>query len=1211
MDVEQSAAFQERGDAAMKEQREVADIVRSTKARVNALLSDSNYADIYEQASRHLYSTQFTQAFGQRESAAALLLEAINYIENSLERTHENDVNRAERLDALATYLRVRFTLSGELDHLRQAIKRGREARHITPKGHRDRAGFCNNLSELLITYYEAKESPETLNEAISLSDEAVKEKESAPDPDHLNTLANALTLRYKRDKDPPDCENAVTTIRRATGINHKRCGYWNTFANIFEFKYDAEGEPQDLEEALRGRNEALWLTEDDSEGYSATLSEVSIAQSNLSMLLHRRYLRHQCFENLERAIELGRKALAQTPETHPRRGIRMLGLGSALHSLYESTGSPDALLESIKLGESAVHIIGPASIADKAMHHNNLAIRLLSNFDRTHDAKSIRGAIDHGLQAATAAQSSHEKNTILINLSGMYERRSYVFGFLADLEEAIRIIQEVVKTTPAEHPTLPRALDILASVLRAKYRRTRDKEILTGAIERQNEALQRIPEDHPFRTTLRLGAAHNYSLQHAASSEAALLDQAIEDAQGALTTLTAFPQDHPNVLAVTHSLGQFYALKYEATAEVEALKDAISYAEKAALSTKEGDPQFSIRYNTLGVALHHQYKQKPDQNTLRAAQESFIKGLEDRCSLPIDRVKAGRSAGILLAQESAWSREESAWSRATDVLEETVKLLPRVSPRMLSRDDQQFALSKLSNLSALLTSTALEARRNKEDALGFLEAGRGMMAAITADLRSDLGELLAVNKEMARAYSDLREQLCSPNAALRRTSEIIPHCPVYQWDSDPVSSRLAIEEKLTALEEKIRKSLPNFQLPPSASTFKELVKDGVDAIVAFNVTDIRSDAFLVTSSRIRLCSLPSLEYKKLSDVAGLFVGPKRITGGVNTTFHERNDKLREALSWLWDVAVKPVLKELGFLSESKPKKHPRLVWVTSGLVGLLPLHAAGHSWSRPRVRENTACHVVSSYTPTFRALKEAQDKARRMLGGQERSFLMVTMPKTTGWPDLDVMEEAESISESVRNFGAGAVEWLGDLATGPPSKDTVMRSLSNHSIAYCACHGLSDAADPSRSGILLADGSGDLPERLTVRDIADMSLKRAELIYLSACHTADNESEELMDEVIHLASTLQMVGFPHVVGTMWKAYDEAANSVARIFFEKIAAEMKAAQESGKPSGPPDFAYALHLAIRAVRDGRADGGSRKKNASDNITVWAPFIHMGC
>jgi CHAT domain-containing protein len=173
------------------------------------------------------------------------------------------------------------------------------------------------------------------------------------------------------------------------------------------------------------------------------------------------------------------------------------------------------------------------------------------------------------------------------------------------------------------------------------------------------------------------------------------------------------------------------------------------------------------------------------------------------------------------------------------------------------------------------------------------------------------------------------------------------------------------------------------------------------------------------------------------------------------------------------------------------------------------------------------------------------------------------------------------------------------------------MRSLSNHSIAYCACHGLSDAADPSRSGILLADGSGDLPERLTVRDIADMSLKRAELIYLSACHTADNESEELMDEVIHLASTLQMVGFPHVVGTMWKAYDEAANSVARIFFEKIAAEMKAAQESGKPSGPPDFAYALHLAIRAVRDGRADGGSRKKNASDNITVWAPFIHMGC
>ena len=220
-------------------------------------------------------------------------------------------------------------------------------------------------------------------------------------------------------------------------------------------------------------------------------------------------------------------------------------------------------------------------------------------------------------------------------------------------------------------------------------------------------------------------------------------------------------------------------------------------------------------------------------------------------------------------------------------------------------------------------------------------------------------------------------------------------------------------------------------------------------------------------------------------------------------------------------------------------------------------------------------------------------------------------MPKTTGgWPDLDVMEEAESVRVSSAEIGAGSSEWLGGPDNEPPNKRNVQNSLGKHRIAYFACHGVSDAADPSNSGLLLADGGDGQPERLTARDIADLSLKHAELAYLSACHTADNESEDLMDEVIHLASTLQVIGFPHVVGTMWQADDKAANNIARIFFKKVAAQMRVARKIGTSNVAPDYAYALHQAVKTVRDGHADGG-RWKNASDNVTVWAPFIHIGC
>jgi len=100
------------------------------------------------------------------------------------------------------------------------------------------------------------------------------------------------------------------------------------------------------------------------------------------------------------------------------------------------------------------------------------------------------------------------------------------------------------------------------------------------------------------------------------------------------------------------------------------------------------------------------------------------------------------------------------------------------------------------------------------------------------------------------------------------------------------------------------------------------------------------------------------------------------------------------------------------------------------------------------------------------------------------------------------------------------------------------------------------------------------------------------------------------MDEVIHLASTLQMIGFLHVIPSMWQADDQAANSVARVFFQKLAAQITVAKEGSNLIASPEFAFALHEAIEAVRDGRACGGRRRKNASDNVTIWAPFIHIG-
>ncbi|NED00616.1 CHAT domain-containing protein, partial [Streptomyces sp. SID6648] len=111
-------------------------------------------------------------------------------------------------------------------------------------------------------------------------------------------------------------------------------------------------------------------------------------------------------------------------------------------------------------------------------------------------------------------------------------------------------------------------------------------------------------------------------------------------------------------------------------------------------------------------------------------------------------------------------------------------------------------------------------------------------------------------------------------------------------------------------------------------------------------------------------------------------------------------------LEWLWDNAAGPVLGLLGH--DRRPSAEadwPRVWWVPGGVLGLLPLHAAGHHTdpADDARRRTVLDRVVSSYTPTVRALRHA----RRTSGGRvlppDASVrgLIVAMPTTPGVPGL------------------------------------------------------------------------------------------------------------------------------------------------------------------------------------------------------------------
>jgi CHAT domain-containing protein len=225
---------------------------------------------------------------------------------------------------------------------------------------------------------------------------------------------------------------------------------------------------------------------------------------------------------------------------------------------------------------------------------------------------------------------------------------------------------------------------------------------------------------------------------------------------------------------------------------------------------------------------------------------------------------------------------------------------------------------------------------------------------------------------------------------------------------------------------------------------------------------------------------------------------------------------------------------------------------------------------------------VVSSYTPTLRALHDARNRpASGPADGPE--MLLVTMPVTAyldgGAPLPGATEEAELVA---RRFMASMKHFTGSTAT----RAHVLGALEHARFAHFACHAGVRPDDPSAGGLYLNDGP------LTIRQLSELELAAAELAFLSACQSAAGSVLHL-DESITMAAATQLAGFRDVIGTLWYIADTVAPEVARGVYDTLTGP-DASQAAGSGS-----ARALHAAVGKLRE-----------AGVPALLWAPYIHIG-
>ncbi|KAJ5662986.1 hypothetical protein N7507_003717 [Penicillium longicatenatum] len=1065
------------------------------------------------------------------------------------------------------------------MDYFDEAIRASRQAVQATPEDHPDFAIFLDNLGTYLESRYERTGQIEDLEEAIRVSRQALQ---ATPD-DHCelaewsNNLGNYLRHRYKQTGQIEDLEEAIRLSRQAaqaTPEDHPDLAiYLDSLGTSLESRYERTGQIEDLEEAIRVTRQAVQATPEDN-------PDLAISLNNLGNHLGRRYERtgqmenleeairasRQAIEDLEEAIRLSRQAAQATPEDHPDLAIYLNNLGNRLESRYERTGQIEDLEEAIRASRQAVQAT-PDDHTVLNMYLDNLGTHLACRYKRTGQIDDLEEAIWVSRQGVQATAEDHPDLPMYLDTLGhilglRYERT----GQIEDLEEAILVSRHAVENTPYNHPNLAGSLAGLGNKLGRRYERTGKIGDLREATRMSFQAVQITPNDDPDiaiqLNPLGIMLLHLYKQ----AGQIEILEEAILMFRHAVQ---ATPDDHTNLATWLHNLGILLGLRYEQTGQMEDLEEAIRVSRQAVNSTPDDHLDRAISLYSLGSNLECRHKQTKQEEDLKEAILFSRQAIHTKSAPPLSRIMAALQAIRLLLK-----REDHHGGYALSV--EAIGLLQLVHKRSLTLQDRQYVVSHFSGLATQACSLALQTGQSLFEGLRLLESGRGVILSLLMDDRSDTSKLREAYPALCEMYESIRLEVNRP----------VDSTPSKRM-GDPFSRRRtkALEEFEKCIQD-IRQ-LPGFDSFQHGLTVEEMVKASKEGnIIVVNVTGLRSDAIVISLDGYRLVPLP-----RLCAVQTQSWLDQDLTSASPSEHGVKNKAYRQFLGWLWRECVKPILTELGYCVQSSLDDLPRAWWIGTGLASSFPFHAARDDSAGPT--ENTLRRVLSSYTPSVKALLHARERIYEPPCSNERplKLLMVTMANTPGADGLPGVTAQRStvlgeLGDSVRV-----------AILDQPNSASVLRQIQECNIAHFACHGISNSRDPSQSGLLLQTaGPNPNQDILSVLKLCENLPTQAQIAYLSACSTAENRAERLMDEVLHVVSGFQVAGFRHVIGTLWPSDDSVCVEVARKFYNELC------RNGAMYYNDRAVAMALHKAVSAI--------SMSEDYRKRPLHWAQYVHYG-
>ncbi|WP_228989012.1 CHAT domain-containing protein [Streptomyces sp. DH8] len=892
----------------------------------------------------------------------------------------------------------------------------------------------------------------------------------------------------------------------------------------------------------------------------------------------------------LEESVRHHREAVAMASGLPPPGAL--LGLANSLGALYRHRREAWQADEAERHYRAALASPGPMPYGLRGVLLTGLGFlgwsRAVGSGDET-----LRDQAVATLREAVTRTPRVRVGMALTNLGGALMDRGLVSGNRVWLAEAVTVLRRALDDSPPAAVERTLHLNNLAEALRCWYETVGDPAAADEAVVLLREAMAVAGGD---RWGAEMAAVNLGSLlinRARAEGDPRLADEARRVLEEAVAGFGAHHPSRPLALQkLTTAWTTVAHLAREPGGAVarRALRGAEAAAREALAETSPGHALHGVSQMLLAAVRLDRAALGERVDLGEAAR--LARDCARRPDVQVGvRIRAARAWGLAAVKGDDLAGGLEGYAYA-------VGLLPRIAPRSLARADQEARLLISEGLASDAAALAIEAGAAGH-ALALLEQGRGVLLAQGLENRADGSRLHALAPRLAAEFERLRDRWSEPPGR----SPVLGAGPGGPAPFDGAreaaalaEDRLALARRWERLLDEIRAlpGLDGFLRPPSVPELVASAEGG--PVVVVNVSGFRCDALVVTAGAgIDVVPLPGLTLRDAEARAAEFVE------GIDTAYGESGveeavammRRLSRTLGWLWDTVAAPVLDHLGL--DSVPgdgEPWPRLWWCPTGQLSFLPLHAAGRGGADSG--EWVLDRAVSSYTPTVRALARARDRLAsderdgRASAGREGPAsgrrgrpapLVVALDETPGAAPLPgAAREAALLGELFPG---------GRLLAGPEATvEAVGRALEAHAWVHFSCHGVSEPLDPSRSGLVLYDG------RLTVSDAAAQRPGSPELAVLSACSAARG-GIRLPDEAVQLASSFQLAGYPHVIGTLWPVADKLATRLTEEFYTALAAGL----DRGRPIDP---ATALHHPVRALRDRYAQAPH----------LWAAHIHTG-